>query len=286
MTDAQDFLHALFGTSQQGYITLSAFHSNGDKPSPSRHILVTDQQALKQALSDLQHANRLGWHATFSIGLRRGVLGRWRRGGKADVLSLPALCADLDAPPALARPRLERFEPRYSLLVGSGHGLHAYWLLAEPTHNLGKVDLVLKGLASALNGDRVTIASAMRLPGTTNWKQPPTRCELLDLHPDRRYTLHDFDVFAEPPQPKRPPAQLRKPPYDRDDQRATITDILLREYEGRWQRNGWLGALCPCGHTHDRPGQHFGWHKTYGVGHCFGRHGTLSTQFLSSILNL
>lgn len=282
MSDTPDFLQALFGTGQQGYITLSAFHPAGDKPSPSRHIPVSNQQALKQTLSDLQHANRLGWHATFSIGLRRGVLGRWRRGGKRDVLSLPALCADLDAPPALARPRLERFKPRYSLLVGSGHGLHAYWLLAEPTDNLNKADAVLKGLASALNGDRVTIASAMRLPGTTNWKQPPTHCELLDLHPDRRYTLDDFDVFAEPP--PQPTPRPRFSTYDRDDQRATITGVLLREYDGKWQRNGWLGALCPCGHTCDRPGQHFGWHPRLGVGHCFGRHGTLSLQALRVIL--
>lgn len=284
--DSMYFLETLFGGIQQGFLTLSAIHHNGQRPTPSRHVSVFDQYAIRRALADLMVANNRGWHATVSIGLRRQPLDRWRRGGKADVSQLPALFADLDDRPDVVLPRLKRFEPPASMVVSSGHGIHSYWLLTEPTRNLGKADRVLAGLARKLKGDRVTVASAMRLPGTLNHKAKPVMCRMLECYPVRRYALDDFAAYIRPPQLTRLPPRPLATSLNRHDQIEAITATLMRDYGGKWQRNGWLAAYCPCGHAHDRPGQHFGFHPVSGVGHCFGRHGTLSVHQLAQILNI
>ncbi len=122
----QRFFQALFGPCQQGFVTLTAIHPQGGRWSPSRHVPLQDSLALHQALADLSRANALGWGCYVGIGLRRADLGRWRRGGRADLLAVPALFADLDGSPEGARLRLSRIEPLPSCLVHSGHGRCSY----------------------------------------------------------------------------------------------------------------------------------------------------------------
>jgi hypothetical protein len=96
--DTHAFLTALYRRSG-GYLTLSAIHPDKTQPTPSRHIPLVDTPALENSVVDLLAANQGGWGAVFSVATRSADLGRWRRGGSADLYQLPALFADIDRPP-------------------------------------------------------------------------------------------------------------------------------------------------------------------------------------------
>ncbi|MBV6438319.1 MAG: hypothetical protein IT319_06730 [Anaerolineae bacterium] len=131
MRDERDvFFDALLhriATHDEPCITLTAIHPDGSHPHPSRHVRVADKAALRDALVDLDAANRQGWGAFVAIGLRRPGLSRWQRGSVDDVVALPAVFVDIDdrSPDALARLRGFRVPP--SCIVHSGGGFHAYW---------------------------------------------------------------------------------------------------------------------------------------------------------------
>jgi len=67
---------------------------------------------------------------------------------------------------------------------------------------------------------------------------------------------------------------------------TAVAQQLEGQYAGRWQRNGWLAALCPCGHTRDHPGQHFAFNPVNGEGVCLGRHGAMRLKDLCHQLHL
>jgi hypothetical protein len=94
--------------------------------------------------------------------------------------TLRALFADLDfkmLPEAQARDRLARFRFAPSLVIFSGHGLHAYWLLQEaldlttPAARASAKQLLVR-LAAALGADpsAAEVARVLRPPGTLNRK--------------------------------------------------------------------------------------------------------------------
>ncbi|MBZ0304423.1 MAG: hypothetical protein K8I82_00005, partial [Anaerolineae bacterium] len=263
-------------------------HPSRQQPTPSRHIPIQNAAAVQAALLDLQRANQLGWGAYFSAALRNTVLDRWHRGGQADLLTLPVLFADLDGELSASLTTLQNAGiaglPPPSAMVGSGRGLHLYWLIT-PTQDFDLANRILVGLAKRLSGDTVTAINAMRLPGTKNTKVGVNRaCQLLWLAEHRRYNLADFSAWQDEPVP--PPAdvpvvQVRAPPtsstYDPLNPLLVqkIVQTLTEAYCGFVQKNGWIGSLCPCGHARDAPGKHFGFLPTRGVARCFGRHGQL-----------
>lgn len=58
-----------------------------------------------------------------------------------------------------------------SLVVNSGHGIHAYWTLHESTNDFDFAKDVLKRLALTFNGDSCyDVARILRLPGSLNLK--------------------------------------------------------------------------------------------------------------------
>ena len=173
---------------QSSCLTLTAIHPEGKHSTPSRHIPLDDAAALQDALTRLDAANGLGWGAYFAVGLRRHGLTRWQRGGAADVVALPALFVDVDDPSPDALIRLQCADPRPSCITFSGGGYHAYWWLDTPTTDLHAARDLLRGLAAALGGDRLSVAQSLRVPGSRNTK--PSRgnalCKVLELH-ERRY---------------------------------------------------------------------------------------------------
>lgn len=81
-----------------------------------------------------------------------------------------------------------------SLIASSGRGIHAYWVLKEPTKDLFKLEALLKDLARCYSGDPVVahFAALMRLPGTINSKDGGHR-ETPILHESKKeYTLADL----------------------------------------------------------------------------------------------
>src|SRR6266849_7457884 len=152
------------------FMTLTAIHPDGDRPTPSRHVPLGDKPALERAVAKLLKANDRGWGAYIGIAPRKRDLGRWMRGGKSDLVCLPALFVDIDQPDQ-ALLRLGWFDLPASCILKSGRGYHAYWFLDPPTVDFVQADKVLRGLAQHLNGDEaLTVAQSMRLPGTINTK--------------------------------------------------------------------------------------------------------------------
>lgn len=275
-------------------LTFTVIHPNGKSPTPSRHIPLDNRVALLDTLQRLSDTNRMGWGAYFAVGLRKPGLSRWKRGGAAEVVALPAFYTDIDDPTdaALIQLRGARLPP--SVIVHSGGGYHAYWLLDEPTADLNTARRVLQGLARTFGGDGLSPAQSLRLPGSVNHK--PERggavCRLVELS-DRRYPLSDFQTFVPPmprPTARRPAVQTAYSTGSRTLNVAlihAITTVLYRDYAAREQRRSdWLAALCPCGHARDSPGAHFFFNPAIGCGRCHGRHGTLRLTDLCSVLGI
>jgi hypothetical protein len=159
----------------------------------------------------------------FGVGL---ATGRFHvRNCTEDIVAIPGLWADLDCtapwradkplPRDLADARrvIDALPIPPSLLVDSGHGLHAYWLFNEPwifegaddRKRAGEISKGWHGLicakASALGwkfenvGD---LARLLRLPGTLNQSKggEPVAVRVIEEHPERRYEPEDFDAFS------------------------------------------------------------------------------------------
>jgi hypothetical protein len=272
------FLTALYRRSA-GYLTLSAVRPG--QATPSRHIALADTSALASGLHDLLAGNRRGWHAFYSVAPRQTDLGRWRRGGTANLHHLPALFADIDRPPAEVLPRLRDTHPSPSAVVLSGGGVHAYWWLTAPTVDWRTANAVLRGLAQHLDGDRTHVAGALRLPGSRNPKPGRDRCTLHTLT-DHHYPLEAFPMPT--PQVRDPPRLARSDTLN--PRLLDAVSVRLLTHGGYLKPNGWIAAHCPAGHRRDHPGAHFAFNPRLGVGVCHGRHGCLLLRELCDHLHI
>ena len=289
--DLELFLEALFARGKEGFITFTA--KKRGQSTPSRHVRLGDRAGLQCAVADLLATNRLGWSAYVAIGLRRANLGRWRRGGDADLLALPALYADLDRPPDEALPQVQAYQPPPSCLVASGSGLHIYWWLQQPTTDFARAKRILRQLAADLDGDRTSLSQSMRLVASRNPKpgRNNARCRILTLS-DRYCTLDDFRLPELRPQPR--PFRRRRTSSSQHFHGQLnpllvqrVTDELFRSYGAFHKRDSdWIGALCPCGHAQDSPGSHFFWNPRIGCGKCWGRHGVLRLVDMCEVLGI
>jgi hypothetical protein len=275
-------------------LTFTVIHPDSQHPTPSRHIPPDNRTTLLDMLQRLSDTNRMGWGAYFAVGLRIPGLSRWKRGGASEVVALPAFYTDIDNPTdaTLMKLRGARLPP--SVIVHSGGGYHAYWLLDEPTRDLNMARQVLQGLARTFGGDGLSPAQSLRLPGTVNHK--PERggavCHLVETS-DRHYRLSDFQSLLPPVprlQERQNAARAAHPPNSKNLNGQliyAITTVLYRDYAAREQRRSdWLAALCPCGHARDAPGAHFYFNPAIGCGRCHGRHGTLRLTDLCSVLGI
>lgn len=282
--DTLTFLEALFAPCEQGFITFTAMHPDGEHPTPSRHVPVGDLACLTRALERLTNANQQGWGAYVAVATRKTNLGRWRRGGKSDLLALPALFIDIDRPLETVLPVLQDFQPAPSCVIASGRGLHVYYMLSQATTELAHAERVLHGLAAALGGDTLTVAQSMRVPHTTNWRQgqASTLCRILELYPTRRYTLDDFARHAI--QPRKTCSLRKKLTYNTiNELNPRVVDALVDHFVARGfkSRGTWLSGPCvyPEHHRHGDARPSFAFNPTTGYGFCH-RCGTLLAKDL------
>lgn len=290
--ETETFIQTLFSrcmaTSVVSYITLSAIHPDGDRPTPSRHVPLGKVPPMQRAVHRLIDANERGWGAYVGVAARRRSLGRWARGGKRDLAVLPAVFVDMDNPDD-ALLRLGWFDLPASMILHSGHGFHAYWLLETPTTDFATADRVIHGLAQHLGGDEVlSVAQSMRLAGTINTKpgRENTLCSFVSYHPNRLYDLTEFRQFMPVDVIDRHPLHGHAVPTSIEHQYRidNLTDAVVQLLDGRYRSNGYIAARCPFAHFKDRPGAHFSYSPDTGWGYCFGKHGKISPDALATIL--
>ena len=166
---------------------------------PSRKQLFgRDQDKLGAFLENNPNEN-----AFFSVCSRTG-----HQGDKAHVAEVPGLWVDLDGykvsdhgqikeSHTVSLARLKAFQYRPTYIIDSGHGIHAYWFFKEAEKPSDHIESILRGLAKTLGGDMSSaeLARVMRIPGTTNYKNDPVPCAIIQAN-ENEYLLSDFEQYA------------------------------------------------------------------------------------------
>jgi len=150
------------------------------------------------------------WNETANIFF--GVNPRTARDGhKASIALCRHIWADFDnVAPAEMSCRFERVGLLPTMIVNSGHGVHAYWRLVNPvsvqkTDKRATFESMVKRFCAELGGDATHDCSRLlRLPGMLNVKNlrngaPPVPCELLSIVSNRVYPLTAFSQWESEP---------------------------------------------------------------------------------------
>jgi archaellum biogenesis ATPase FlaH len=119
------------------------------------------------------------------------------QGKKSDCLRASALWVDFDQSTV---DQCCNLNPQPNILVGSGKGCHAYWLLSTSLvlrdyERIKHFEAINRGLCYKFNGDKtaVDITRILRIPGFFNYKYtPPVRIENAILLHEERYKLEYF----------------------------------------------------------------------------------------------
>jgi hypothetical protein len=209
------FLRLMFGRCKSGFVEIAYIAPEGLQLYPRvvtafRPLPVAQIAAYPPAILN---KNAQGYGAYFGTTVS-GVAhppeqrvtehGReytfYPRRKKADVTHAPALWVDVDGvTPEEGYNRVIRAPVPPSIVVRSGGGLHAYWLLNQPVRinqdTREIFEATLRALAKATGGDEQTceVARVMRLPGTVNTKpgRDGALCEVLDCIP----VYYDYEML-------------------------------------------------------------------------------------------
>ena len=127
---------------------------------------------------------------------------------------------------------------RPTIVVSSGSGIHAYWLLNRDLRSpdeRASIPAMLPHFYRSFGGDHVqNLSRIMRPPGTVNYKDarngcPPQPCTLCTCQPEIRYSLVAFSEWIERAEQQR---QRRTPSrHARSSTRGTAQDFLARNAE-------------------------------------------------------
>lgn len=97
--------------------------------------------------------------------------------------------------------------PMPSIVVCSGSGVHAYWLLTQDvvtSRERARLAVILPNFYRSFGGDHVqNLSRILRLPGTLNYKdarngRPPQMCALCQCDERLRYPLKAFERWFDP----------------------------------------------------------------------------------------
>ena len=133
------------------------------KPNTSHSF--TERDPMRRWIDDCQG----NWNVYFHVAR---LHGRPRKGkaSKTEVAQTTYLHVDVDnaRPETLAR--LRAWCPKFTAIVMSGGGYHAYYKLSEPCDDFDLVETCNKAMAKAFEGDASAhnIDRIMRVPGTIN----------------------------------------------------------------------------------------------------------------------
>ncbi len=176
---------------------------------------------LKQAAASIAAACGSRQNCYMGVGLAPTTHSRSNARCKADdVMAIGGLWADIDLAetggkrhrPTAPRARevIASLERQPTMVVGSGHGLHLWWLFRElwtfddPAERALCVrrsfdwSQYLKARFAPDGIDSVgDLARVMRIPGTMNYKPPEAAVTLVSMNEGLRYNPNDFDEFQD-----------------------------------------------------------------------------------------
>lgn len=198
------FLRALFGENR-GFIEYRVLQTFDGKTRMFNHFFceTVDEAVSDEILSELGQSNY-----DERCDIYFGVLPRASQSGRQDNIQyITTLWSDLDGKDyaggkSEALTRLCNFSQTPSVVIDSGNGYHAYWILqtAVPNENPKLIRGILKGIGQHLGADSVfDLCRILRLPNTMNWKgkEKPVACEIVErfFKPEMRYALADFGHY-------------------------------------------------------------------------------------------
>ena len=199
-----DFLHALAGPVLAGGLT---------------ELRERHGQLMRRRFFPAEHPDRAARAILRAAPQRDVYVGAAIRacaeGGRAAIHWLSSFWVDADIPEAIER--LAEFTPAPSIVIGSGRGQHAYWLLEHPV-DLDTGEEANRRLAQALAADPSChdAARILRPPHTLNHGyDAPRPVTLLHFEPhDRHEPQALVDALPELSQQRQAPRHARR---DRED---------------------------------------------------------------------
>jgi hypothetical protein len=224
-----EFLRLLFSRCRSGFVEIAYIAPEGLQLYP--RVVTAFRPLPVGQIADNPPAiltkNAQGYGAYFGVTVsgvahppeqRQNEHGReytfYPRRKKADVTHAPALWVDVDGVTAEeGYARVCRAPVPPSIVVRSGGGVHAYWLLNQPAvinpSTREEFETTLRAMAKATGGDEQTceVARVMRLPGTVNTKpgRDGALCEVLDCIPvyyDYAMLRYELRPYAPRPAPR------------------------------------------------------------------------------------
>jgi RepB DNA-primase from phage plasmid/CHC2 zinc finger len=198
--DLRLYLRALFGSAPEGFVEIAHRYERDGRQGPMHRGRTGIFRAAGELEPIAREIERLahGEHVWVGVTTRRphpetGELG----GTKAHVAPARVLWIDCDsAGEAFPLDRLQRHCPQPHMIVASGGGYHAYWLLREAIQDPDWLRAANERLAEVLSGDRQSADAAriLRPPGTANFKSKygrPRAVELVFAGCHRRYSVEE-----------------------------------------------------------------------------------------------
>ena len=175
---AAKFIAHMFGPTTQAPVHICRFPNDDSKTLPFRKIDTRDPAAIE---SFVKRFDEPGSAVYYCVGtLKEGATAR----NKPNVAEISMLHADIDFKHiddtrADVERKLKNLKYPPSVMVFSGNGIHAYWLLTEGILNpveTGEIDQIeadLRLLCDVVGGDAQVceIARLMRVPGSHNTKE-------------------------------------------------------------------------------------------------------------------
>ena len=189
---------------------------------PDKRTQVFSCAAQADTAQAAQKASDAGKDVYFSVGVAERLFRAHERAKNADIVAIPALWVDIDIagdahaakslPPDYIAARTllpEMLDP--SIVVHSGHGIHAYYLFRElldtrTDEERSAAEELLRRLQSAVRAraaehgwhvDSVPdLCRVLRVPGTLNRKGGGAApCVVAEYSEGLRYNAEDFDIL-------------------------------------------------------------------------------------------
>lgn len=262
-----DFLNALYAGIDDGWLELTFIAPDGIRLYPKVVVSWLPMPLVIGGvhLDAINRGNRKGYSCYFGVTVRDkryeaqtgtskhgNAYTYYPRGKQADARYMTAVWLDADGGYEDGLAQIARLPLPPSIIVNSGGGAHAYWLLDKPLllteFNRTLAQRTLRGVALAAGSDTkvAEFARVMRLPNTINTK--PERGGVfaeVTTFTNTRYSYHEVEMnfapFAAPAQPR----ILRNVPAS-----ACEIPIWVRRYlevgAAQGERNNRLYAAACC----------------------------------------